>query len=229
MSTHFFQDRPFAKGALLVIPIMLCVFVMGKHFPQVGVSGFSKLIIAFEFAKTTGDIHQILGPLQPAQIDGIDRGNYVDFAFMLFYAAFIFLFFKVAKTVFGIKELAIGQVLAVVIFFSDMLENMQLLHITKAYRGDSPNLEIDPFLFQLQLFTWLKWLGLGLALLLASFGLQKGDWVAKMMAVICVFPFLLSIIALITGATPWIERFTQSIFIGLAGLMIASFFIRPKS
>lgn len=229
MNKTFFKQRPFALAGLLAIPLLICMIIMGNYFPRGQALGFSTFIIAFEFVSTTEEVRQLLAPLSPEQMARVDVGNYLDFAFMLFYSAFLFLFFREARTVFRLKWLVVGQVLAVIIFFGDLFENIQLLNITKAFQANPESLEIVPFLFKLQLFTWVKWLCLALSLLFASLGLLRGGGVAKTVAVVCVFPFLLSIFALVNGTAPWVNRFAMSIFGALPALIIATFFIRYEA
>ncbi len=228
MATNFFENKPFTKLGLFAIPLLICMMAMGSQFPKGEVLGFSSKVIAFEFATSTGDIQAILAPLSEAERMGMDRGNYIDFAFMLTYASFIFFFFKVAKQQFKIKWLVVGQVLAVIILLGDVLENIQLLNITRTYANDPNDLNIAAFLFQLQLFTWLKWLCLGLALLLASFALVHAKGFIKNIALLFSVPFLLSMIALINGTPTWIERFTISIFLGLGSLVLVCFFVKRQ-
>lgn len=226
MSTTFFTNRPFSRIAFFAIPLLICMVAMGRQFPKGEVLGFSSKIIAFEFATSTADLEAILAPLSEAERVGMDKGNYIDFAFMLTYSSLIFFFFKVARQHFKIKWLVVGQVLAVIILLGDILENIQLLNITRTFANDPNDLNIAAYLFQLQLFTWLKWLCLGLALLLASFALVHAKGFIKNIALLFSVPFLLSIIALVNGTPTWIERFTLSIFLGLGSLVLVCFFIK---
>ncbi len=228
MVANFFKHRPFAQLGLFAIPLLICMVAMGNQFPKGEVLGFNNKVIAFEFATSTADIQEILAPLSTAEMKGMDGGNYIDFAFMLTYSSFIFFFFKTAKQQYKIKWLVIGQVLAVIILLGDVFENIQLLNITRTFTNDPNDLNIAAFLFQLQLFTWLKWLCLALALLLASFTLIHAKGFIKYLALLFSVPFLLSIIALINGTPTWIERFTLSIFLGLGSLVLICFFIKRQ-
>lgn len=228
MVANFFKHRPFTQLGLFAIPLLICMIAMGTQFPKGEVLGFSNKVIAFEFATSTADIEGILAPLSATEMKGMDGGNYIDFAFMLTYASFIFFFFKTAKQQFKSKWLVVGQVLAVIILLGDVFENLQLLNITRTYTNDPNDLNIAAFLFQLQLFTWLKWLCLALALLLASFALIHTKGFVKYIALLFSVPFLLSIIALINGTPTWIERFTLSIFLGLGSLVLICFFIKRQ-
>lgn len=228
MISNFFKHRPFAQLGLFAIPLLICMMAMGNQFPKGEILGFSNKVIAFEFATSTADIEGILAPLSPAEMKGMDWGNYIDFAFMLTYSSFIFFFFKTAKQQFRLKWLVAGQVLAVLILLGDVFENIQLLNITRTYANDPNDLNIAAFLFQLQLFTWLKWLCLAFALLLASFALIHTKGFIKYIALLFSVPFLLSIIALINGTPTWLERFTLSIFLGLGSLVLICFFIKRQ-
>lgn len=200
--------------------------VMGQHFPKGEVAGYKSKIIAFEFVKDELDVLDVLGSLSADELVGMDRGNYIDFAFMLCYGSFISFFFLLAYRQLGTKWLQVGVLLGLVVFLGDLLENIQLLNITSAYTDDSSQLDNGVFITQLQLFTWLKWIGLGVALAMAAYVLQQLGGVWQWIGWGFFVPFLLSVVAFVNQTPVWIERFTLSIFLGLGSLILCCFFIR---
>jgi len=225
-SSTFFQQRPFAKAGLFAIPLIICIVVMGQHFPKGEVAGYQSKIIAFEFVKNETEVRAVLDSLKAEELAGMDRGNYIDFAFMFCYGTFVSFFFLLAYRQFCTKWLQVGILLGLIVFLGDLLENIQLLNITNAYAQGPEQMEIAPFIGQLQFFTWLKWMGLGVALALAAYVFNQLGGVWKWIGWFLAIPLILSIIALSNQTPNWIERFTLSIFLGLGGLILCCFFIK---
>ena len=225
-SSTFFQERPFAKAGLFAIPLILCILVMGQHFPKGEVSGYQSKIIAFEFVNNEADVRAVLDTLSTEELQGMDRGNYIDFAFMLCYGAFVSYFFLLAYRRLDAKWLQGGVMLGVIVFLGDLLENIQLLNISRAYARDPAQMDIGVFISQLQWFTWIKWIGLGVALAMAANVLRLIGGVWRWIGWGFFIPWVLSVVALAIQTPAWIERFTSSIFLGLGGLILSCFFIR---
>lgn len=225
-SSTFFQQRPFAKAGLLAIPLLICMLVMGQHFPKGEVLGYQSKIIAFEFVKNEADVRAVLGSLSAEELAGMDRGNYIDFAFMLCYGSFISFFFLLAYRQLGAKWLQVGILLGLIVFLGDLLENIQLLNITSAYAGDPARMNIGVFISQLQWFTWIKWIGLGVALAMAANVLRQQGGIWQWIGWGFFIPFLLSIVAFSIQTPAWIERFTLSIFMGLGLLILLCFLLK---
>lgn len=226
MLTSFIQQRPFAKAGLLAVPLIICIILMGQQFPKQPVAGFQSTIIAFEFVTDTGEVLAILDSLSQEELAGMDRGNYIDFAFMLCYGSFVSLFFWLAYRQFGKPWMQAGIWLGLVVFLGDLLENIQLLNITSAYADGPKPLDLSSFITRLQLFTWIKWVGLAIALVLAGlvFKCLGGIW--RWLGLWFGVPLLLSMVALAMHTPIWMERFTASIFLGLGSLVLSCFFIK---
>lgn len=225
-SSTFFQQRPYAKAGLLAIPLIICMLVMGQHFPKGEVAGYKSKIIAFEFVKSEADVWTVLDSLSKEELAGMDRGNYIDFAFMLCYGAFISFFFLLAYRQLAAKWLQVGVLLGLIVFLGDLLENIQLLNITRAYAGDPAQMNIGVFITQLQLFTWIKWMGLGIALAMAAIVLRQQGGAWRWIGWGFFIPFVLSIVAFAIQTPAWIERFTLSIFMGLGLLILLCFLLK---
>lgn len=225
-SSTFFQQRPYAKAGLLAIPLIICMLVMGQHFPKGEVAGYKSKIIAFEFVKDEADVRTVLDALNAEELRGMDRGNYIDFAFMLCYGVFISFFFLLAYRQLAAKWLQVGVLLGLIVFLGDLMENIQLLNITRAYTSDPTQMNIGVFISQLQWFTWIKWIGLGIALAMAAIVLRQQGVAWRWIGWGFFIPFVLSIVAFAIQTPAWIERYTSSIFLGLGGLILSCFFIR---
>lgn len=92
-------------------------------------------VYAFEFATSQQDLVAVFGskddPERSARVSAMDTGNYLDFAYMLFYSLFIASFFFAVRQT---REGGLWLVLAasaIVAGASDFAENMILLEITK--------------------------------------------------------------------------------------------------
>lgn len=225
-SSSFFQQRPYAKAGLIAIPLIICMLVMGQHFPKGEVQGYKSKIIAFEFVKNEAEVRGVLDSLSAEELAGMDRGNYIDFAFMLCYGSFISFFFLLAYRRLEAKWLQVGILLGLIVFFGDLLENIQLLNISRAYTSDPEQMDIGAFISQLQLFTWIKWIGLGVALAMAANVLRQQGGIWQWIGWGFFIPFVLSIIAFVIQTPAWIERFTLSIFMGLGLLILLCFLVK---
>lgn len=225
MTSPFFQQRPFAKAGLLAIPVLICILLMVRHFPKGPIAGYQSKIIAFEFVTNVDEVREVLGSLSTEELAGMDRGNYIDFAFVLCYGTFISYFFWLAHRYLGVRWFKIGIGLGVLVFLGDVLENIQLLNITRAYANGPDQMEVSAFVDQLQLFTWIKWIGLSITLLLAALAFRRLGGIWRWLGLLLTIPFLLSIIALITHSSAWIERFTSSMFLGFGAWILCCFFI----
>lgn len=157
--------------------------VMLSVFPQVPARpdrrGFSSPVIAFELAGTPGDVANILGdPGTDARAEAVrkmDRGNRIDFAFMVSYATFhvgIALLLASHGLVRG-AVLATLLVLAALMAPFDALENRELLLLSHA----APSPEMTAALARLRFFTLVKWYAIfGFAGLVTPYVWRERDW-----------------------------------------------------
>jgi hypothetical protein len=135
-------------------------------------------VLALEIARSPAEIETMFGHAgsdQRAQWVGeVDRGNQVDFAFIVVYVAFLI---ACARAFERAREsrmrLAIG--LALLAGCADAAENVCLLSITSRLGSDYS----EP-LSALIVATWVKWLALAACLALFSPApLARADWPAK--------------------------------------------------
>ena len=120
-------------------------------------SGMRTPILAFELARTRHEVETMFGaPEAPERVvwrQAMDLGNYADFVFMLAYGLFFVLMSR-ALAQSGSQISQYSWRVAALPALADVLENLQLLAITRALGGDYAGA-----LAWLPLFTWLKWLG----------------------------------------------------------------------
>ena len=136
--------------------------------------GFITPIMAFEFAESEAEVYRLFEPDGSAA--AMDRVNRWDFLYMALYSAFLGAFaFALARHT-GQTIFISAAILALVIFFADLMENIQLLGLTYRMQLDGGSLEGT--LARLHVYTWLKWGGLALyfLLLVPYFRGLSGAW-----------------------------------------------------
>ena len=225
---EFFTSRPFAKIGLLAIPMIIFMLIMEKLFPKVSPEGFQSFIIAFEFAKTPDQLHNMFSGFNTPDFNNLDIGNHYDFGFMLSYCLFLFLLFRKAALIFRQKWLLIGAVLSVIILLADFSENLALLKLTRIYSPTLPDNELIPLLYRLHMITWIKWGGLAICFALYSIKLLGKKLLLTIEGVALILPAIFSIWAL-TGSPQGISKFTLSITLAFALLILYCFHFKERS
>ena len=111
--------------------------VMGRTFPQEGAGypkGLGPPVIALEMARSAEDVQAVLGrPDDPATADrtaAMNRGNCLDYAFMLAYGAFLGTFFLAVRRTRNETKWTVFALLGPLAAVSDAVENVILLNIT---------------------------------------------------------------------------------------------------
>lgn len=230
-------SKPFFKLGYFAIPLIICIVLMDMFFPKPEASemnGYSNFILAFEFAETPSDLDAILKPLRESEngtekLKGTNTGNYADFAFMLIYSTFLFLFAGRVRRFFHAKWLLVAQALAVLILFGDIFENIQLIGIANHYIAGTESADVLlPLLAKLKLFTWLKWLSLAALLFIIGAGLLRGAWLPKVIAAICCLPILFYVFARLSPSPTSVEIFALSNSLAILGLVLSCFFIKNE-
>lgn len=168
-----------ASGAavLLLTVAMLGVFPAGPV--ERNVPGFVSPVVGFELASTPEHVLGILGhpdnPARAAAVAGMNRGNRLDFLFMvaypMLYVGMLLLLQARGRLPSGPARMLFA--LPVVMWFGDAMENRQLLRLadlTDAAAMAAP-------LGRLRLFTTMKWHALfGTSLLIAYPIWQDRSW-----------------------------------------------------
>lgn len=222
---NYLDSHPFAKAGLIAIPLLLFIVGMDYYFPKTAPGGFKSFIVAFEFAKTPEDIHVLLDSLSVTEIKNTETGNYIDFGFMLFYSVFLSLFFHQATSVFNKKWAFLGIPLSIVVFFSDLFENVILLKITNVYLAALQDSVYLPLLKGLHIITSLKWFGLAAAFFMVSILLFRKGWLSKFAAISAILPLGIAIGGNMQSPNG-ITVFTNSIFLAFGVLILYSFIFR---
>jgi hypothetical protein len=212
-------NYPLRSLGLFILPLVVCLALMKSvSLPnEKALQPYKSLIIALEFVHSSADVVNTLEVLDKEEILGLDKVNYFDFGFMVVYSLFLSLFIYKLGVVSNqpvVKSMAWAGLL---IFTSDLLENIMMLRITSGYLDGAMN--FNPYTNFLPLFTWAKW-GL-LAAVFAWLGtllIQKGSF-SKVLSLILFLPAILLALAIVDYSS-WVNRFTTSIFLGFIILLI---------
>ena len=167
-----------AGAAMLVLSIVLLA-VLPATPARRNLPGIQSPIIGFELATTPAEVNDLLGdPGTPERADfaaRMDRGNRIDFAFLLAYAT---LHAGIALRLAARRRLPRG-VLAVLLMLAfdmalfDALENRELLFLSTA----APSPDVAASLGRLHAFTLVKWYAIfGFAALVTPFLWREPDW-----------------------------------------------------
>ncbi|WOK07160.1 hypothetical protein [Imperialibacter roseus] len=212
-------NYPLRSLGLFILPLVVCLGLMRSvSLPnEKALQPYKSLIIALEFVHSSSDVVNTLEVLDKEEILGLDRVNYFDFVFMAVYSSFLAFFIYKLGVVSNqplVKSMAWA---GLVIFSSDLLENIMMLRITSGYMEGG--MSFSPYINFLPLFTWAKW-GL-LAAVFAWLGtllIQKGS-LSKMLSLILFLPGILLALSVVDYFS-WINRFTTSIFLAFIILLI---------
>jgi hypothetical protein len=221
-------NYPLRSLAVFILPLLTAIFLM-RIVPvanEKALPPFNSLVVAFEFVNSAEDVISSLEVLTPEEVTALDRVNYYDFFFMAVYSLFLGMFIN--KLGLGIANQPLKNTawVAIVVFGSDLLENIMMLKITSLYAGGGSS--FSPYTNFLPVFTWAKW-GL-LAVIFAGLGIvliQRGT-MSKVLSLLLFLPAILLGFSVIDFFS-WINRFTTSIFLGFVILLIfAVCFKKPE-
>lgn len=186
------MERPFLKTGFIGIAVIVMSIVLMSVFPSHSPSmpkGFFTPIIAFEFIESPEEVYQLFGeknsPEREDMVRAMDRGNRLDFIYMLLYSSFLFTFSIQCSRETGLKIFYLGAFLSLVVLAGDFLENLQLLSITSKLNGGT----FEGELMALTIFTWQKWGGIAAIFLVLVPYFIRGTIFAKIIALwgLCVF------------------------------------------
>jgi hypothetical protein len=222
---YYFKSHLFAKIGFLAVPMLVFMLMMENYFPKTYPAGFQSFIIAFEFAKTPEQIHQLFKGFTPETYRNINIGNYIDFGFMCSYILFLALFFEKAAKSFKKKWLLTGIPLSLMVLISDATENVYLIQITDMYSNVATDYELISVLNKLHFITWIKWGGLSIIFALVAFKSMGKTILEYFEVVVFIIPLLLAFPALSDNAIA-ISRFTFSIILAFFLLVLYCFFFK---
>jgi hypothetical protein len=213
----FFRVAAWIGVALLAITAVLLA-VLPKHAAALS-PGFRTPMLAFEFARTRGEVEALFGAPGSAQraalVRAMDLGNTIDFAFMVAYSAFLASFALGVARVAG-RAYTLVAVLAPVAAVADFAENLQLFAMTGRLGAT-----YDEALSRLAVFTWTKWGGLAVCLVWLSPWLLRGRGIQRVTGVLSVLTGVLAIAAAISrGALT--EAFSAVLSVTFVGLFVVA-------
>jgi hypothetical protein len=213
----FFRVATWIGVGLLAIAAVLLA-VLPRHAAALP-PGFRTPILAFEFARTHGEVEALFGVPGSAEraalVHAMDVGNTIDFAFMVAYSAFLACFALGVARVAG-RPYALAAVLAPTAAIADFAENLQLLAIT-----GSLGATYDEALSRLAVCTWTKWGGLALCLVWLSPWLLRGSRTERVTGLLAVLTGVLAVAAAISrGALT--EAFSAALSVTFVGLFVVA-------
>jgi len=221
------ERKPYWPLIPIVIIMTGLMVWMNSNMPPADLApqGYSSVIIAFEFILSQSHLDMVLSPLSADQIDGLDRLNYIDFAYMLFYSSLLAGFFFITKNMEGSRYLNLGMALAACALFSDLFENFQLLDLTKMYKS-STTVGYDSVISNLFIFTWLKWGSLALAMALLVPTLIKRGVFSKVIAFVLSIPIVFLVAVAVLQSPSIMDKFSSTIVLGFLAIVVYIFAYR---
>ena len=223
--------KPYKKVGLfglLLLPFTIILMMLGPSSEKVP-DGYNSAIVAFEFASDEQEVNELFDQLSEKEIEQIDLINYVDFPFMLTYGTLLFLFLSKLATVSGQSFFDKVKWLAPVVVICDVVENLQLLQLTKAHLNE---VAYNDQTFQLlAIFTWAKWLLLALLFAIIAVGIiqSKPKLIPKITAMLLLLPIFLGVAAFSTHRPGIEDLFTASIFLSFLGMIAYCFIYKDTS
>ncbi len=224
---NYLKNHPFAIIGLMAIPMLIFTVIMEMFFPKMNNNEYQSFIIAFEFASTPEQIHQLFEGFSTDTFRNIDTGNYIDFGFMLTYTLFLVLFFHKAAKTFNKMWLLTGIPFSLIVLLADVAENIFLLKITGIYTPEIADSELIPLLSKLHFFTWIKWGGLALIFAIFSFRSMGKKILKHIEGVVFIIPLLFSFWAM-SNDPMGVSRFTLSIALSFFLLLFYCFWHKAK-
>lgn len=218
--------RPFARVGAIGLAVFVFSAVLLRVFPSDAgpmPPGFSTPIIAFEFVSTAQEaasLFQVSDP--PAFAAAMDRGNQLDFIYLLLYGGFLFAFHRRAAQLYGPSMAArIAMALAVIAPLADIAENIQLFGITEAVMAGQ---DVEPYLGPLAIFTRIKWGALSLGFIAGAIALWPHGRGPKFIALATAGSTLQLVAALFDRRLT--EIYTVSIAVMFLGLVLFCFLVK---
>lgn len=198
-ATKVMTNRPFRISGILGLGAVALTLLFSLIGPQPAAplpNGFITPVLAFEFARTDGDVRAIFSPMGQAADSvraAMDRVNRLDFLYIALYGGCLLAFALTCARLTGRRVYLIPAALAVVIVVADILENVQLLAITREMGVTS----VGGNLAALHVFTWLKWGGLALWFLLLRPWFQNQPGPARVIGLVALLPLLIAVVAFV--------------------------------
>lgn len=223
------MNRPFFKTGICGVAVLIMSVYLITVFPSKVPSlphGFITPVLAFEFASDAKDISGIFGipgtGMSADIVSAMDKGNRIDFLYMVMYTSFLFFFAHRAFSLTGMRVLKAVMIICFIILAGDFMENLQLLAVTGRLQSGDFIREIE----LLRVFTWMKWGGLAVvSLLLVPYLVHRGKF-SRAIAVCGVITFILGLAAFIHRSF-LNEIFSMSVGVMFVLLTVYSFLYSP--
>lgn len=213
----FFRVATWIGVALLVVTAVLLA-VLPKHAAELP-PGFRTPMLAFEFARTHAEIEALFGAPGSAEraalVRSMDRGNAIDFLFMVVYSAFLASFALGVAQLAG-RRYALVALVAPIAAMADCCENLQLFTITGHLGGS-----YDDALSRLSAFTWTKWGGLAFSVAWISPFLLRGRGVQRLTGVLGAGTGGLAVLAALSRGT-MTEVFSAALSVTFLGIFVVA-------
>lgn len=214
--------RAFRGARIIGALLLLCAIAMMAMFPaEAGPlpRGFGSPVLAFELAASREEVEALFaqaGSHEREQLRrAMDRGNQLDFAFMVLYSALLAaVALGLARA--GSPRLRMSALLAPLATAADALENVQLLAITRALGAD-----YSEALSRLQVWTRVKWGCLALALVWLVPALYRGDRFDRGTAIVCALTGVAASAAAYQRAY-FMELFALGVMLSFVGLWVVA-------
>ncbi len=190
-------------GSLFVFAIVLNIVLPREaaRMPQ----GFSTPILAFEFAQQPDEVLMMYNfdkqNRKEEFIDNMQKGNYLDYVYMLLYSAFLSMVIVFTSQRFSNKNIMALLTFSILAFVGDATENVFILLINRSIELNS---DFTAYLSAMHIVTWIKWLALALA-----FAFIAWFWIKQVAFWRFVNAFMF--VPLILGVFSWFyrEEFTE--------------------
>jgi hypothetical protein len=222
------MERPFLTAGFIGIAVIVMSIVLMSVFPSRSPSmpkGFFTPIIAFEFIESSEEVHQLFGeensPERRDMVRAMDRGNRLDFIYMLMYSSFLFFFSIQCSRESGVKIFYLGAALSVIVLAGDFMENLQLLSITSKFQEGF----FDGELMALKIFTWQKWGGIATIFLILIPYFMRGRLFAKTIALWGIGVFFIGVLAY-SERSVLNEIFSLSVAVMFLLMIVYSFLVK---
>ena len=221
------QSRPLIISTILGLLLIPFLYLINSYspLPEKAPSDYNSVILAFEFVSNDAELKEVLDPLTTEEISDIDQLNKVDFGFMIMYGLFLISVIIKFRKLHHHDWLKYTAILTMIAVIADLLENLQLLSLSNAYKQGI--MDHQETIDRLALFTWSKWILLALVIAQLGYSIimsNRYKWVGYSLFI----PIVLGTSA-ISMKTPIIEdTFGTSIFLCFFIIWILSLFYKKR-
>ncbi len=186
---------------------------------------YDSSVLALEFASDADEAREVLDVLDGDERERLDLINKIDFGFMIAYGFFLFVLLHKSAQIFEGRLLVFSRWLAPLIVMADLLENIQLFKIVAIHPDYS--VAAGSVFYQLEMYTWTKWLFIALALFTLGWVLlsvRKVRWIGY----ILLLPVMVGVYAFLSKK-PFVENLLgQLIFLGFLISLLFCFFYKRE-